>query len=102
MTAERAKERTYERKISASEAREGRIMVTAGSLDVFPPVGQEFLLSHGSRRQTAGVEAESCACRGEQKPHTHYYIRWPGLKAGQVVRISGLPTDGGYDLEIDS
>ncbi|MHC4480431.1 MAG: hypothetical protein ACYS8K_00865 [Planctomycetota bacterium] len=85
---------SYERRASAEEAREGRLMVLKSRLPFFPPLGRPFEIRQGRSSRTARVESRPCACRGPDRPHEHYCIRWPGLKAGDRMTIRRA--DGGY------
>lgn len=84
--------RAYRRRLSTTEAREGRIMVLKSALGLFPPVGEPFRLRHGRTVRTVAVEAEPCTCRGPDRPHEHYYLPWPGLTAG--TRLCIEPDEG--------
>jgi hypothetical protein len=87
----------YTRKISGEEAREGYIMILKNWLGFFPPRGQEFrILSQGEDREVR-VESYPCQCRGPERPHEHYFIRWPGLRAGEKIGITRL-SEGRYVL----
>ena len=88
----------YERKLSSTEAREGRIMVLKGALGSLPPVGEAFELNGLGGSARVAVEAEPCVCRGPEKPHEHYFIPWPGLQAGARVRIERAAEPGRYTI----
>lgn len=88
----------YERRLSGTEAREGRIMVLKSALGCFPPVGEAFELGGLGRTTRVAVEAEPCVCRGPEKPHEHYFIAWPGLEAGARVRIEPVGEPGRYSI----
>jgi len=92
-------DKTYTRKISSEEAREGYILILKNRLNYFPPSGKRFLLTSGETVKRVTVESYPCTCVGPDKPHEHYYIRWPGLRKGshvQIDRDSEVP--GGYIL----
>lgn len=91
---------TYTRVISTTEAREGHIRVTRDGLSFFPPVGQEFRISRGTNRQTVKIEGRPCTCRGPEEPHEHYFISWPGMRAGDRVVLSRQEQNGGYEMEV--
>lgn len=91
-------ERPYARKISPEEAAEGYILVEKDALKLFPPIGQPFDILDAGNRNTTTVEARDCTCRGPEKPHQHYLIRWRDLVRGQSVRIT-REVDG-YTIEI--
>lgn len=73
-------------------------MVTKDGLGVFPAVGESFPLVHAGKRQSVALEAVDCTCRGADKPHQHYRIRWAGLRAGQCIRVT--KADGVYELAL--
>ncbi|MEO8541206.1 MAG: hypothetical protein ABI577_15805 [bacterium] len=89
---------SYERKLSAEEAREGYIMVLKDQLAFFPPVGEPFQLHEGTSSRTASVDAEDCVCRGPEKPHQHYSIRWKTAPKGSRISITNAG-DGKYLIE---
>jgi hypothetical protein len=82
----------FETQISSEEARKGHIAIPEDQLDAFPPVGESFPLEHGGKYHTVQVK--------QQKPNAggQSFIRWPGLKAGDEVRIE--KTNGTYELTV--
>jgi hypothetical protein len=72
----------YARTISEEEAKEGYFIVVKDMLAFFPIPGTEFELEHGASWRTAKVESHLCECRGPEKPHEHYFVRWNGLHCG--------------------
>lgn len=76
----------YSRKISGEEAAEGYFMVLKDQLAFFP-IGTSFELSRGGSSRQSEVESRPCTCRGEDKPHRHYFVRCDGLAAGDVITI---------------
>ncbi|HLF20405.1 MAG TPA: hypothetical protein VI704_06415 [Bacteroidota bacterium] len=77
----------YSRKISSEEARENYILVYKDKLAFFPSLGRQFDLTHGTMHKRAKVESYQCTCRGPESRHEHYFIRWDGLKQGDMVFI---------------
>ena len=77
----------YVRKISTKEAQEGYIFILKNKLSLFPPLHEEFNLTPNNSPRKVMVESYSCSCRGPDKPHEHYFIRWAGLKSGDKVKI---------------
>ena len=76
-------------------------MVLKNRLDCFPPVGRTFRISDGGAARPATVEAIPCTCRGPDKPHEHYRIRWPGLVKGTTVTLAPAPGGPGvYSLAV--
>ena len=91
----------YSRRISSEEAREGFIFVLKNKLPFFPPIGRTFSLEQGGRWKNVKVESRACTCRGEDKPHEHFFIRWSGLKAGCAVMIKKTENAGRYLLNVN-
>jgi len=78
----------YRRKVSTEEAREGYLLVTKDRLSFFPPPGTHFRLRVKERSRDVRVESYHCACRGPDKLHEHWFLRWPTLAAGDLVEIT--------------
>ncbi len=94
---------TYTRTVSLSEATEGHIMVLKDHLSLFPMIGTQFELRHGSTVHRVRVETSHCECRGPEKPHDHYFIRWNNLAGGeQIVIRRDMKKPGRYHLQIRS
>lgn len=89
---------SFERKLSAEEAREGYILILKGWLKRFPPPGERFSLREGSEMRAATIEAVDCECRGPEKPHQHYHLRCAGLTPGDRVRITWDEQAGAFEL----
>lgn len=77
----------YTRTISHEEASDRWFMVLKDSLAFFPLEGLPFDLVKGSTAMKSRVESMPCMCRGEDKPHRHYFIRSEGLKEGDTITI---------------
>ncbi|MBI2764349.1 MAG: hypothetical protein HYX53_00390 [Chloroflexi bacterium] len=77
-----------ERRASGEEAREGYLFVLKEALRFFPPAGEPFALLDDGQRHSATVESYPCTCRGPERPHEHWFIRRPGLRAGDRVAIT--------------
>ena len=45
------------------------------------------------------VDSYPCTCRGPEKPHEHYFIRWTGLEAGDKIEII-KDSENKYSLHI--
>jgi len=89
----------YSRKISTKEAQEGFIFVLKNKLTLFPPLNSEFTLINNNSPQQVKVESYPCICRGPDKPHKHYFIRFEGLNVGNRI---GIVKDGkNYILQIN-
>lgn len=89
----------YSRRISSEEARDGFIFILKNRLSFFPPIGRTFSLGLDGRRKKVKVESRACTCRGEDKPHKHFFIRWGGLKTGSAVMIKKTENAGRYLLK---
>jgi len=79
--------KTYARKVSSEEAREGYILILKNWLNYFPPLRNRFLLTSGETVKRVAVESYPCTCVGPDKPHEHYFIRWTGLRKGVSIQI---------------
>jgi hypothetical protein len=85
--------RTYTRKVSGEEAREGYLLVEKTKLGLFPREGERFSLEG----HDAVVESYACTCRGPDRPHRHWLVRLGGLMAGETVEVVA-GDDGRYSL----
>ncbi len=90
----------YSRKISRAEAKEDFIFVLKNKLSFFPPIGNTFKLVIDELSKEVKVESYPCTCRGPDRPHEHYFIRWEGLKTGDKVEIT-KNSENKYNLQID-
>ncbi len=92
-------ENVYSRKISRAEAQKGFIFVLKNKLSFFPPLGDTFELVNDKISKEVTVESYPCTCRGPERPHEHYFIRWEGLESGDKIEIA---KDSGnkYNLQI--
>jgi hypothetical protein len=77
----------YSRKISSKEADNDFIFILKNKRPFFPELGEEFELKNYNSSQIVKVESYPCTCRGPDKPHEHYFIRWKGLKSGERIDI---------------
>ena len=91
-------EKTYERKISSEEAREGYIMILKNRLSFFPPLRKSFVLLAENQKKEARIESYSCRCQGPDFPHEHYFVRWDGLKRGDSLVIS--KNENEYSMDV--
>ena len=81
-------ENVYSRKISRTEAKKGFIFILKNKLSFFPPIGDNFELVNDGVSKGVKVESYPCTCRGPERPHEHYFIRWESLEAGNKVEIT--------------
>ena len=79
---------SYSRKISSKEAKENFVFILKNKLTFFPEFGEKFELSDGNSTREVSIESYPCTCRGPDRPHEHYFIRWNGLEAGNKVEIA--------------
>jgi len=92
----------YSRKISQTEAQNGFILVLKNKLSLFPSIGNKFKLVTDNSTKEVGLESYPCTCRGPERPHEHYFIRWKGLKAGDNIKIlKGSENWDKYRLKIN-
>jgi hypothetical protein len=82
---------SYVRTISDEEARRGYFIVVKDRLSFFPVAGMPFELYHGSTVRQAKVESYHCECRGHEKPHDHYFVRFNGLRSGDRIVVRRDP-----------
>jgi len=89
----------YSRKISEKEAQNDFIFILKSRLSRFPPLKNDFKLINGGLTRVVKIESYPCICRGPDKSHEHYFIRWDGLKVGDNVKI--VKNEEGYGLLIN-
>ncbi len=89
----------YSRKISSKEAQEDFIFILKNKLFLFPELGEKFKLSENDLTKEVAVDSYPCTCRGPERPHEHYFIRWEGLEAKNSVKIT-KNSEGKYNLHI--
>jgi hypothetical protein len=93
----------YSRKISSKEADNDFIFVLKNKLLFFPELEKEFVLDDGNLNRKVKVECYPCTCRGPDKPHEHYFIRWRGLESGDKIEIiKNSQNSDKYELKITS
>ncbi|MEN6293810.1 MAG: hypothetical protein ABFC34_09825 [Methanobacterium sp.] len=94
-----AAQNIYSRKISPTEARENFIFILKNKLSFFPPLGNTFELVTDELSKEVKVESYPCTCRGPERPHEHYFIRWEGLEARDKIEIT-KDSENKYNLQI--
>ncbi|MGZ7210322.1 MAG: hypothetical protein ACXVHV_10610 [Methanobacterium sp.] len=77
----------YLRKISSKEADNDFIFILKNRLSFFPELGEKFELEDDNSSKIVKVEYYPCTCRGPDRPHEHYFIRWEGLESGDKIEI---------------
>ena len=94
----------YHRTLSEEEVHEGRIMIMKDALKFFPKPFKSFNVTSGGKKFELAVDAIDCRCRGEVKPHQHYWLplkdaknalRWERGAHVTIVKRK----DGEYSLE---
>lgn len=77
----------YSKKITSEEEQKRFVLVLKDRLSFFPSEGKTFRLIHNGQPRKAKVESYPCSCRGPDEPHSHYFVKTSGLKAGDRVII---------------
>lgn len=91
----------YSRKISPTEADSDFIFILKNKLPFFPPLGDSFEVTNDEVSKEVKVESYPCTCRGPDRPHEHYFIRFEGLEAGDKIKITKDPeNEDKYNLNI--
>jgi len=91
----------YQRRLSREEAEKGYVLVEKAALSFFPPQGTVFPMRDAQSDRLAAIESYACTCRGPERPHEHYFIRWPALTAGAMVTIERTSdSEGSYQLRV--
>jgi len=73
--------------------------VLKNKLSPFPSLGDNFELINDEISKEVKVESYPCTCRGPERPHEHYFIRWEGLEAGDKIEIT-KDSENKYNLKI--
>jgi len=89
----------YSRKISQAEAQKDFIFISKNKLSFFPSIGTDFEISDENISREVKVESYPCTCRGPERPHEHYFIRWKGLEAGDEIEIT-KDSENKYNLQV--
>jgi hypothetical protein len=77
----------YSKKITSEEERKRFVLVLKDRLSFFPFEGKTFQLILNGQPKKSRVESYPCSCRGPEEPHSHYFLKTSGLKAGDRVII---------------
>jgi hypothetical protein len=77
----------YSKKITSEEEQKHFVLILKDRLSFFPIQGKAFRLVHNGQPKKAKVESYPCDCRGPDEPHSHYFVRSGGLRAGDRVVI---------------
>ena len=93
--------RVYSRKISSKEADNDFIFILKNKLSIFPELGEKFELEDDNLSKKIKVEYYPCTCRGPDRPHKHYFIRWEGLESGDRIEIiKSSEKENKYNLKV--
>jgi hypothetical protein len=65
------------RLISRKTPGDGRIEITARAAGRLRDLGHALEVEVGGDRGTATVQSMRCTCRGDAKPHAHYFLQSP-------------------------
>jgi hypothetical protein len=91
----------YSKKITSEEEQKNFVLVLKDRLSFFPEEGETFKLIHDGQPRKARIESYPCICRGPDQPHSHYFVKSKGLRAGDRVTIQRDVKGGGrYFLQV--
>jgi len=92
---------SYSRRISSKEAEEGFIFILKNKLSFFPELGEKFVLTNNDSSREVIVDSYPCTCRGPERPHEHYFIRFEELESGDKIEITKTnSSESNYFLKI--
>ena|SRR5258708_39312358 len=80
--------------VSRKTPGDGRLEVTKRAAAKLEKLGASFNLEMAGHRSQARLATMTCTCRGEDKPHVHYFIESASLKQ--------LAPGSHVDLELDA
>src|SRR6266566_2422459 len=87
--------------ITSEEEQKNFVLVLKDRLSFFPEEGETFKLIHNGQPRKAKIESYPCSCRGPDQPHSHYFVKSKGLRAGDRITIQRDVKGGGrYFLQI--
>ena len=91
MTADDQTDRLVEqRTVSRKTPRDGKLEVTKVAAAKLESLGPRFDVVVESRRGDARLGTMPCTCRGDDKPHVHYFVEsdlFRSLEAGSTVNL---------------
>ena len=91
----------YSKKITSEEEQKNFVLVLKDRLSFFPEEGETFKLIHNGQPRKAKIESYPCSCRGPDQPHSHYFVKSKGLRAGDRITIQHDVRGGGrYFLQV--
>jgi hypothetical protein len=81
------------RSVSRKTPGDGRLEITARAASRLRDLGHALEVELDGERSTATVESMTCTCRGDAKPHAHYFLQSP--------RFTRLRPGSEVDLELE-
>ena len=91
MTANDQTDRFVEqRTVSRKTAGDGKLEVTKDAAAILESLGSEFRVLVDDRQANARLGTMPCTCRGDDKPHVHYFVEcdlFRSLEAGSAVDL---------------
>jgi hypothetical protein len=81
------------RAVSRKTPRDGRLEITSRAAARLRDLGHALEVEVGGRRSTVAVQSMTCRCRGEAKPHAHYFL--------QAATFTQLTPGTEVDIELD-
>lgn len=88
---------SYERKLSAEEAKGKFVFILKNALKKFPQPNKSFSVQIGDKKYSTVIKPIHCTCIGT--PHEHYHmlianiLELSDLKKGDVVTVKKLSGD---------
>lgn len=88
---------SYERKISAEEAKGKFIFILKSALKKFPQTNKLFTVQVGNKKYSTRIKSVHCTCIGTSHEHYHMLVanipELDNLKKGDVVTVKKLSED---------
>jgi hypothetical protein len=81
------------RTVSRKTPGDGRLEITKKAAQQLERLGTTFVIEVGGESVTATLASFTCTCRGEAKPHEHYFL--------ESERLKGLSAGSDVSLEVD-
>jgi hypothetical protein len=81
------------RTVSRKTPGDGRLEITKRAAARLGDLGRSLEVDIGGERKGATLETMTCTCRGEEKPHQHYFLESAALKRLTPGAEVGLELD---------
>ncbi len=81
------------RAVSRKTPRDGRLEITGRAAARLRDLGHALEVEVGGQRSAVALQSMTCRCRGESKPHAHYFL--------QAAPFTQLTPGTEVDLELD-